>query len=170
MSNTSVRIPTLAMLAVLLSVSAGLALPEPPETMVAVPFNQPEDQGDQDGFLLLSWDAVDGADGYRIWRELLVTAGLDEEGKVIDLDTPEYALVPWGRIVSVPGQPVVRAVVATLDGDMNTRWAVTTVQNTDDGPVESEPRYFHVQVEGIGTGVQPRSWGDVKQLPQKDAR
>ena len=35
MSNTSVRMPTLAMLAVLLSVNAGLALPVPPETVVA---------------------------------------------------------------------------------------------------------------------------------------
>ena len=59
-------------------------------------------------------------------------------------------------------EPVVRVVVATVDSDTNSLWAVTTVQNTDDGPVESEPVYFHVQVEGIATGVQARSWGAVK--------
>ena len=161
------RTSTLAILALMLSVNAGLAQPAPPETVVAVPYT-PVDaggdplQGDQGGFILLSWDAVEGADGYRIWREILVTTGLD--------DTPEYVLVPWGRIDPGPGESVVRAVVAMLDGDTNTLWAVTTVQNTDDGPVESEPRYFQVQVEGVGTGVQARSWGDLKQLPQKDAR
>ena len=170
MSNTSVRMPTLAMLAVLLSVNAGLALPVPPETVVAEPFTPEGDQGDQSGFVLLTWDAVEGADGYRIYREIQVSVGLDEQGNVVELDTPRYALVPWGRIDPQPGESVVRAVVAMLDGDTNTLWAVTTVQNTDDGPVESEPRYFHVQVEGIGTGVRARSWGDLKQLPQKDAR
>ena len=36
------------------------------------------------------------------------------------------------------------------------------MQNTDDGPVYSELAYSHVQVEGIATGVQARSWGAVK--------
>ncbi len=170
MSNASVRISALAVLVFLLSVNAGLAQPAPPETVVAVPFTPPEDQGDQGGWLLLTWDAVDGADRYRIWREILVTLGLDDQGNLVELDTPKYVQVPWGVIEQLPGQSVVRAVVAMLDGDTNTLWAVTTVQNTDDGPVESEPRYFQVQVEGVGTGVQARSWGDVKQLPRKDAR
>ena len=87
----------------------------------------------------------------------------------MELDSPRAALVPWGRIEQLPGESVVRAVVAALDGDP-TRWAVTTVQQTDDGTLESEPRYFHVLVEGVATGVQARSWGDVKQLPRKDAR
>ena len=169
------RTSTLAILALMLSVNAGLAQPAPPETVVAVPYT-PVDaggdpiEGDQGGFILLSWDAVEGADGYRIYREIQVSVGLDDQGNVVELDTPRYVLVPWGRIDPGPGESVVRAVVAMLDGDTNTLWAVTTVQNTDDGPVESEPRYFQVQVEGVGTGVQARSWGDVKQLPQKDAR
>ena len=138
---------------------AGLALPTPPEAVVAEPYT-PEGQGDQGGFLLLSWDAVEEADGYRIWREVLVDRVLDEAGNTVELDTPEDALVVWSVIDVEPGQPVVRAVVPM--GDNNTRWAVTTVQDTDDGQQESEPRYFHVQVEGVGTGVQARSWGDVK--------
>ncbi len=151
---------TLAILALLLSVNAGLALPAPPDSVVAVPYNPPENQGDQGGFILVTWNAVEGADGYRIYREIAVTVGLDEQGNLVELDSPKTALVSWGIIG--PMEPVVRVVVATLDSDTHTLWAVTTVQNTDDGPVESEPAYFHVQVEGISTGVQARSWGAVK--------
>ena len=160
----------LAITALLLSVSAGLAQPAPPETVVAAPFTPPEDQGEQGDFILLSWDAVEGADGYRIWREIPVTATIDDQGNLVELDTPVAVLVPWGRIEQLPGESVVRAVVAMLDGDAATRWAVTTVQQTDDGTLESEPRYFHVGGEGVGTGVQTRTWGDVKQQPRRDAR
>ena len=146
---------TLAVLALLLSVNAGMALPAPPDAVVAVPY-QAEDQ---DGFILMTWDAVQGADGYRIYREVSVNYRLDEQGNVVEVDT-QFALLPWHTVE--PMEPVVRVIVATLDRNTNTRWAVTTVQNTDDGPVESEPVYFHVQVEGIATGVQARSWGAVK--------
>ena len=169
------RLPAsmLAIPALLLSVSAGLAQPAPPESVVAVPFDQPEDQGvqgDQGGFILLTWDAVEGADSYRIWREYLATTEIDDQGNLVELDTPVVALVPWGRIEQLPGESVVRAVVAELDGDPATRWAITTVQQTDGGTLESEPRYFQVRVEGVGTGVQARTWGDVKQQPRRDAR
>ena len=161
--------PVLIVLALLLSINPGLAQPAPPETVVAVPYDPLEHQGDQGGFILLTWDAVDGADGYRIWREILVSRGLDDEGNIVEFDTPRNVLVPWGRIDAVPGEPVVSAIVATLDAGSTTLWAVTTLQGTDGGWLESEPRYFHVQVEGVGTGVRARSWGDVKQLPRKDA-
>ncbi len=150
---------TLAILALLLSVHAGLALPAPPDSVVAAPFT-PAGVQDQGRFILLIWNAVEGADGYRIYREIAVTTGTDEQGNLVEQDPPETALVRWGSID--PMEPVVRVVVATVDSDTNSLWAVTTVQNTDDGPVESEPVYFHVQVEGIATGVQARSWGAVK--------
>ena len=159
----------LAIPALLLSVSAGLAQPAPPETVVAVPYDQPGYQGDEGDFILLTWDAVEGADGYRIWREIVATTAIDEQGNLVELDPPVSHLLPWGRVQQLAGESVVRAVVAALDGDP-TRWAVTTVQQTEDGTLESEPRYFHVQVEDVATGVQARSWGDVKQLPQEDAR
>ena len=142
------------------SASAGPALPAPPETVVAVPYDHLEHQGDQGGFILLTWDAVDGADGYRLWREMRVDRVLDEAGNLVELDTPRDALVVWGVVDVEPGASVIRTLVAT--GDEDTRWAVTTVRNTDDGQLESEPRYFQVPLEGVGTGVQARSWGDVK--------
>ena len=52
---------TLAILALLLSVNAGLALPAPPDTVVAVPYTPAEAEGDQGGFILLTF-------GMR-WRE-----------------------------------------------------------------------------------------------------
>ena len=146
---------TLAILALLLSVNAGFALPAPPDTVVAVPY-QAEDQG---GFILMTWDPVEGADGYRVYREVSVNYGLDEQGNVVEVDT-RLVFVPWLTVEAM--EPVVRVIVATLDSVTSTRWAVTTVQETDDGQVESEPVYFHVQVEGIATGVQTRSWGAVK--------
>ena len=152
---------TLAILALLLSVNAGLALPAPPDSVVAVPYNPPENQGDQGGFILVTFNAVEGADGYRIYREIAVTVGLDEQGNLVELDSPETAFVSWGFVEAEAGEPVVRVVVATLDSD-SSRWAVATMQNTDDGPVYSELAYSHVQVEGIATGVQARSWGAVK--------
>ena len=158
---------TPAILALLLCVNAVPAQPAPPDSVFAEPYTSPEAEGDQGGFILLTFNAVDGADGYRVYREVTVTTGLDEQGNLVELDSPETAFVPWGFVDAEAGEPVVRVVVATLDSDWDTLWAVRTVQNTDDGPVESEPVYFHVQVEGIPTGVivtgvQARSWGAVK--------
>ena len=116
---------TLAILALLLSVNAGLALPAPPDSVVAVPYNPPENQGDQGGFILVTFNAVEGADGYRIYREIAVTVGLDEQGNLVELDSPETAFVPWGFVEAEAGEPVVRVVVATLDSDSHTRWAVS---------------------------------------------
>ena len=153
---------TPAILALLLSVNAGLAQPSPPDVVVAEPFTPEEFEGDQGGFILVTWDAVEGADGYRVYREIGITHGLDEQGNVVELDPSGTALVPWAFVEAEAGETVVRVVVATLDSDWDTPWAIRTVQNTDDGPVYSEPVYFHVQVEGIPTGVEARSWGAVK--------
>ena len=172
-----VRALTQAIVGLLLSVSAGLAQPAAPDTVVAVPYTPAEDEGYGEGdYILVTWDAVEGAVYYRLWREVLVTTGLDEDYNIVELDTPEHVWVPWGRIDARLGEPVVRVVVDTLDGDMSTRWALTALHRAG-GPQEgsirmygahylqSEPRNFHVQMEEIGTAVQARSWGDVKRLP-----
>ena len=153
---------TPAILALLLSVNAGLAQPAPPDVVVAEPFTPEEFEGDQGGFILVTWNAVEGADGYRVYREIGITHGLDEQGNAVELDPSGTAFVPWAFVEAEAGETVVRVVVAFLDSDWDTPWAVRTVQNTDDGPVYSEPVYFHVQVEGIPTGVEARSWGAVK--------
>ena len=156
----------LGILALLQCANAGFAdLPEPPDSVVAVPY-QVEDEGDQGGFILMTWDAVEGADGYRVYREVSVNYGRDEQGNVVEVDT-QLVFVPWLTVEAM--EPVVRVIVATLDSNTDTQWAVTTVQETADGQVESEPVYFHVQVEGIATGVQARSWGAVKAAQSRNS-
>ena len=151
----------LAILALLLSANAVPAQPAPPDLVVAEPYTPEEYEGDPGGFILLTWNTVKGADGYRIYREVAVTTGVDGQGNLVELDSPEYALVSWGSIDQPEGS-VVRVVVSFQNSDTDARWAVVTVQNTDDGQVYSDPVYFRVQLEGIATGVQARSWGAVK--------
>ena len=170
------RALTQAIVGVLLSVSAGLAQPAAPDTVVAVPYTPAEEEGYGEGdYILVTWDAVEGAAYFRLWREVRVTTGLDGDGNIVELETPEYVWIPWGLIDAPLGEPVVRVVVATLDGDLSTRWALTALHyagGRQEGSVQirgthylqSEPRNFHVQMEGIGTAVQARSWGDVKRL------
>ena len=132
---------------------------------MAEPYNGAEGEGDQGGFILLTWDAVEGADGYRIYRQIAVTTVLDEQGNLVVVDPPRTALVSWGVVEQPEESSVVRVVVAAIDSDweIGRPWgAVRTMQNTDDGRVYSEPRYFRVQVEGIPTGVEARSWAAVK--------
>ena len=168
------RALTQAIVGLVLSVNAGLALPAAPDTVVAVPYTPAEDEGYGEGdYILVTWSAVEGADGYILYREVLLTLDVDEFGNMVELETPRPVLVSWGRIDAPWGEPVVRVVVDTRDGDMDTRWALTALHWAPDpreGPIyhgyhaQSEPRYFEVRTEEIGTAVQARSWGDVKRM------
>ena len=82
-----------------------------PDSLVAEDYKGADGQGDQGGFLLLSWDLSehhDTLDGYRIFREI---PSMNNE------------MVPWAMVDAVPGVETGRAVVATLD-NVSTRWAI----------------------------------------------
>ena len=82
-----------------------------PDALVAEDYKGADGQGDQGGFLLLSWDLSgdhDALDGYRIFREI---PSMNNE------------MVPWAMVDAVPGVETGRAVVATLD-NVSTRWAI----------------------------------------------
>ncbi|MXW79027.1 MAG: T9SS type A sorting domain-containing protein, partial [Gemmatimonadetes bacterium] len=82
-----------------------------PDALVAEDYKGADGQGDQGGFLLLSWDLSDDhdtLDGYRIFREI---PSMNNE------------MVPWAMVDAVPGVETGRAVVATLD-NVSTRWAI----------------------------------------------
>ena len=82
-----------------------------PDALVAEDYKGADGEGDQGGFLLLSWDLSedhDTLDGYRIFRQL---PSLNNE------------MVPWAVVDAVPGVQIGRAVVATLD-NVSTRWAI----------------------------------------------
>ncbi len=82
-----------------------------PDNLVAEDYSGADGQGDQGGFVLLTWDLSehhDEIDGYRIFRALPV---LDNE------------MVPWAMVDAVPGVSVGRAIVATLD-NVATNWGI----------------------------------------------
>jgi hypothetical protein len=97
-----------------------------PDTLIAQDYKGASGAGDQGGFVLLTFPA--SADhstltGYRIYRNLTIDVDADSTGGLVTLAEPATSMVPWGRIDAVPGQSVMRVVVATLDGD-STEYAV----------------------------------------------
>jgi hypothetical protein len=90
------------------------------DTLIGQDYMGASGGGDQGGFVLLTFPA--SADhstltGYRIYRDISVDYAADSTGALVALAEPTTALVPWGRVDAVPGEAVMRVVVATLDGD-----------------------------------------------------
>ncbi len=97
------------------SLPLSMAVVEPPlsapTNLVAEDYKGADGQGDQGGFVMLSWElSADhkSLDGYRIFRALPVL---------------ENEMVPWARVDAVPGVAMGRAIVATLD-NVSTRWGI----------------------------------------------
>ena len=107
---------------------------DPPKTLVAEDYMGADGNGDQGGFLLVSFDLSDDHEtlsGYRIWREILVTqrAAIPEDSTdagLVPLDPPVMKFIPWGLVVDpVPGvEGSMEVIVAALD-TVATRWGVT---------------------------------------------
>ena len=94
--------------------------PDAPDQVVAEDYRGASGEGDQGGFVLLTWDASDDhdvLDKYRIYRQIAITTDADSTGALVTLEEPSSALVSWGTIDAIPGADVMRAVVATLDSD-----------------------------------------------------
>ena len=95
--------------------------PDAPDQLVAEDYAGASGEGDQGGFVLLTWDASDDHDSldkYRVYRQIAVSTVMDEEtGNFVTLPEPTTALVHWGTIDAIPGADVMRVVVATLDSD-----------------------------------------------------
>ena len=116
----------------------------------------------QDGSICLCWTTVEEADAYRIWRQIMVTSGLDEDGNLVELDTPRLAWVPWGKVDRPEDQgPVLCAVIASLDGDP-TWWGVSSVQDEE----SSEP----TTAGDTATAVRWTGWGQAQGEPQRRSR
>ncbi len=95
--------------------------PDAPDKLVGEDYKGALGQGDQGGFVMLTFDLSDNHStldgGYRIWRDVTVTQGTDDEGNVVELSEPTIQPVAWGHVDAIPGVDVMRVVVATLDGD-----------------------------------------------------
>lgn len=117
------------------------AQPMPPDSVWVEPATWPDGRS---GYIVY-WTAVEGADGYRIYREVAVTTGLDEDGNLVELDPPRFEWIPWGFVETT--EPV-EWMAARLDGDAAV-FAIATVQ----GDEESEFAYVHLP--GIPRFVPP---------------
>jgi hypothetical protein len=96
----------------------GATVIDDPDTLVGADYKGADNLGDQGGFVLLTWPASDDhatLSGYRIYREITVSTGSDGAGGLVALAEPAQANVAWASVDAVPGQTVVRAIVATLD-------------------------------------------------------
>ena len=103
-ANASLSLPPFSIEVVLPPLDA-------PNVLVAQDYKGADGNGDQGGFLLMTWslsDDHDTLDGYRIFREVPL---LNDE------------MVPWAMVDAVPGVGIGRAIVATLD-NVATRWGI----------------------------------------------
>ena len=97
-------------LPLLLLADLALARPMPPDSVWVEPATWPDGRS---GYIVY-WTAVEGADGYRIYREVPVTTDLDEDGNLVELEQPRFEWIPWGFVETT--EPV-EWMAATLDGE-----------------------------------------------------
>jgi hypothetical protein len=104
-----------------------------PANLVVQDYKGADGEGDQGGFVLVSFPSSEGALSYRLFRELDVTTGLDDEGNVVVMEDAMPVWISWVTLDDVQGDDVIRAVVPTLD-NVATRWAIAaeSVRNQSD--------------------------------------
>ncbi|MBT4500334.1 MAG: hypothetical protein HOC74_21585 [Gemmatimonadetes bacterium] len=124
-----------------------------PEDVSAAPYPG------EGNFVLLTWEAVEGASQYRLYRQVLVSQQ-EIDGKIVSLDEPEVAWIPWAKADAVSEEETVRVVVASLD---NARlvWGVRTVVERDGEEVYSPLAVAHWI--DVPTAIGRKSWGQIKQ-------
>lgn len=146
-------------------VGAGDELPDPggddpaaPANLVVQDYGGPAGTGDQGHYVMVSFPhSEDKVSAYRLFRELDVNTGLDDEGNVVILDAASKKWVPWTSIDADPGADVNRAVVPVPDNKA-TRWAVAAGRGGSDEAVAAGKRVFtkeSVQMMAQFFGVDP---------------
>jgi len=121
-------------------------VPDAPDTIIAEDFMGASGNGDQGGFVMLTFDS--SADHgtlstYRIHREVQVKYTVGAAGGLVALDTPVSDYIAWGKVDAIPGKALMEVVVATVDND-ETRWAVSAERNglTTDTTTTSNKQAF----------------------------
>ncbi len=125
-----------------------------PSNLVAQDYAGADGQGDQGGFLLLTWELSehhDEIDGYRIFRALPVLGN---------------EMVPWAMVDAVPGVERGVAIVATLD-NVSTRWGIAAERGgqTTHGAakavfVSAENQPYAQMVETLMASMEAAQAGD----------
>ena len=110
----------------------GATVLDAPDTVIAKDYMGASGTGDQGGFITLSFPLSDDhatLTGYRIYRKVAVSTGLDATGALVTLAAPVMEMINWGEVAAVPGASVMHVVVATLDGD-STMYGVAAERGT----------------------------------------
>jgi hypothetical protein len=79
-----------------------------PDTLVGEDYMGADGNGDQGGFVLLTWpvSADHGTlSGYRIYREIAVTVVSDNAGGLVALAEPDLQSVAWARVDAISVKP-----------------------------------------------------------------
>lgn len=131
-----------------------------PVILSVEPFDGPESP-DRQAFVIITFEPVASATSYLVWREVELNYTLDESGELVPLDVPEPTFIPWGRVDAIPGERLLRAVVAVLDGDRG-RWGLSTEVVRDGKTYRSPISPF--PDSPVPTAVLQAGWGHIKNL------
>ena len=132
----------------------GEAPPRPPSTDLEAPdalivqdYMGADGAGDQGGFVIVSYSAVEGATRYRLYREISVSTGLDENGDLATIDPPVDMMVPWAAFdPAADDDGIGRNVVPTLD-NAATNWAIAAERGgSSSGQTAASKRVFTKQL------------------------
>ena len=104
---------------------------------------------------------------YRIWREIPVSRGLDENGNVVTLEEPTSEFIPWASvkadaIVNAEKGTVIVSPLALVLTEL-TDWAISATVERDGALYRSPLSYFDLP-SSLPTAVESKSWGQVKHL------
>ena len=102
---------------------------------------------------------------YRIWREVKVTRGIDENGNMVTLEEPASEFVPWASVKAdaiadaEKGTVIISPLALVL-----TDWAISATVERDGALYRSPLSYFDLP-SSLPTAVESKSWGQVKHHP-----
>ena len=97
-----------------------------PANLKVQDYKGPTGEGDQGGYIMVSFPTSEGAMGYDLWREMQVNIELGEDGMVkVNEDSSWAQWVSWTSIGAreAGDDGIVRAVVPVTDGG-STMWAI----------------------------------------------
>ena len=102
---------------------------------------------------------------YRIWREVEVTRGIDENGNLVTLEEPASEFVPWASVHAdaIADAEKGTVIISPLDLVLTelTDWAISATVERDGALYRSPLSYFDLP-SSLPTAVESKSWGQVK--------
>lgn len=102
---------------------------------------------------------------YRIWREVEIARGIDEDGNLVPLEEPASEFVPWASVHADAIANVEKGtvIVSPLDLVLTelTDWAISATVERDGALYRSPLNPFDLP-SSLPTAVESKSWGQVK--------